>query len=99
MENKKVSEIMSHDLITTVTEAMNKANYFGIEGRIKEVVLSVVDKPVKKMKLLEEMVSKYADSTRKNVRRIHELEYVIQKFAKESSAIESFEKRFKGLEK
>ena len=90
---------MSHELISTITKTMNEANYSGIEGRIKEVVLQAIEKPVKKMAFMEDLLHKYADSTRKNVRRVHELEFIIEKFSKESNAIENFEKRFVGLEK
>lgn len=41
---------------------------------------------------------KYAESLRKNVRRVHELEFIVQKFQKVAIASESFDKQFLKLE-
>lgn len=45
------------------------------------------------MALNEELFAKYAMTTRKSVRRVHELEYVMQKFQKVASMADDFERQ------
>lgn len=41
------------------------------------MIITLLSKPLTKMDALEEMFTKYSESTRKNVRRIHEVEHII----------------------
>ena len=44
------------------------------------MIVSLIDKPMKNMALNEELLSKFGEALRKNVRRVHEMEYIVQKF-------------------
>ena len=68
------------------------------EGRMKKVILEVIEQPVNNIRLLEDLVHKYAETTRKNVRRTHELEFVVEKFMREASNSESYDGKFKDFE-
>ena len=46
------------------------------------MILDILKKPVQKMAFQEELLQKYGDTVRKNVRRLHEIEYVLQRFSK-----------------
>ena len=50
------------------------------------------------MALQEELVQKYGTVTRKNVRRLHEMEYIIQRFQKVIDQADQFDNRFNKLE-
>ena len=51
-----------------------------VESRVKEIIVALLDKPLKNMALNEELLSKYGETARRNVRRVHEMEYIVQKF-------------------
>lgn len=58
------------------------------------MIVTLLSKPLMKMDALEEMFSKYSESTRKNVRRVQEIEYVIQKLQRAANLGDQFETRF-----
>ena len=62
------------------------------------MILSIIEKPINKLALQEQVLQKYGQVTRKNVRRIHEIEYTVQKFQKVCEQAEQFENRFNGLD-
>ena len=41
------------------------------------MILKLIEPPIRKVALNEELIMKYAESLRKNVRRVHELEFVV----------------------
>ena len=77
LENDKMKKILTHELVNEVTRSMNEANFMGFEARIKAMILKLIEPSIKNLKLNEDLITKYAESTRKNVRRIHEIEYAI----------------------
>ena len=77
LENDKMKKILTHELVKEVTRSMNEANFMGFEARIKAMILKLIEPSIKNLKLNEDLITKYAESTRKNVRRIHEIEYAI----------------------
>ena len=98
LENIQMKKVMTHELVNEITRTMNEVNFAGFEGRVKQLILTLIEKPLQKMGLNEQLLEKYTESTRKIVRRQHEMEYIIQKFQKVSSGAENFDKRFNELD-
>lgn len=59
---------------------MNNLNFMEFETRVRDMILEMIDKPLKKLNLQESLLKKYGDSQRRNVRRIHEVEFIMSKF-------------------
>ena len=78
MENSQLSKILTHKLVTQVTKTMNQNTAIKVEQRVAEVVLALLRKPINSIALQEELLHKYGESLRRNVRRVHELEAIIQ---------------------
>ena len=58
----------------------------------------MLEQPLAKMGLQDQVMHKYNEALRKNVRRVHEMEYVINKYQKSTVAQEILEGKFKDLE-
>ena len=82
LENTKLSKVMTHELVAQVTKSMNMVNFADFESKIKLMMLDILKQPINKMALQEELITKYGEAVRRNVRRVHEMEYVIQKYSK-----------------
>ena len=59
-----MSRVMTHELVSEVTKSINEVNFGQFENRIKEIILKIVEKPIRRMALNEELFVKYAQSTR-----------------------------------
>lgn len=69
------------------------------ETRVKDLILTLLDKPLTKMTIQEELMTKYSESLRRNIRRTQELEFTLQKYQRANSFVEAFDARFSELEK
>ena len=78
--NKEMSKVMTHELVNKVTKAMNEVNFMEFETRVKDLILTLLDKPLTKMTIQEELMTKYSESLRRNIRRTQELEFTLQKY-------------------
>ena len=79
-ENGELSKVLTHELVHQVTKSMHEVGAVDFERRMKRVFLDLLEKPLQKLVLQEELLQKYGDTTRKNVRRVHELEYTLQQY-------------------
>jgi len=50
------------------------------------------------MTMQEELLNKYGETVRKNTRRVHEIEYIMQKYQRATMYGEDLEKRIKNME-
>ena len=80
LDNEAMSKLMTHELVSHVTKTINEVHCTEVESRVKEIIVALLDKPLKNMALNEELLSKYGETARRNVRRVHEMEYIVQKF-------------------
>jgi len=56
---------------------MNAVNFQGFEARINELILTLLEKPVRKIQQNDQLISKIGESLRKNIRRTHEIEFIM----------------------
>ena len=52
----------------------------GFEARIKKLILTLLENPVKQMHKQEQTLHNMADTLRQNQRRMHETEFIVSKF-------------------
>ena len=77
---------------------MTAVNVYEMETRIRDLVMNVLAEPLQKITLQEEILSKYAHSHRRTVRKVHELEYIIQKYQRATLYGEALERKLQNME-
>lgn len=97
-DNAKLSRVLTHELVDQVTKSMNMVNFSQFESNMKQMLLSILEKPIHKMGLHEQLMQKFGQTLRKSVRRVHEMEHVIQKYSRVADAAETFDNRYQELE-
>ena len=97
-ENREISKLMTHQLVREVTKTMNAVNFVGFEQRIYQLIIGLLENPIRKMQQSEDILKKMSESLRRNIRRTHELEYIVQKYSKAVSLAEKFENRYDNME-
>ena len=90
---------MTHSLVEQVTRSINEVNLMGHESRIKELVITLIKEPLTKMSLQESILAKFGEALRRNIRRTHDIEHIVEKYQRAQSYVDSFEERFENLEK
>jgi len=71
---------MPYNLIKEVTLAMNDINFAGFESRVKEMIITLLEQPIKRIYQYDEIISELSGTMRKNVRRTNELDFILQKY-------------------
>ena len=72
-------------------------NFMGFENRVQRLIKNMLEKPVVEMQKQSGEIDKLWDVSRRNVRRLHEQEFVLTKFQHDSSIVDSFENQFEEL--
>ena len=96
--NPTIAKVLTEKLVKQVSASVTEINLQQMEGRIKDLVMRVMEVPLQKMTLQEEILSKYAQSQRRVVRQVHELEFLMQKYQRASLLGEKTEKRITATE-
>ena len=97
-DNREISKLLTHQLVKDVTKTMNASSYMGIESKIRAMIISLLENPVKQMSQHEEVITKMGESLRKNIRRTHDLEYILQRYQRATTCVDAFEFRFTELQ-
>ena len=97
-ENREISRLLNHQVIKEVTKTMNNINFIGFERKVKEMIISFLEKPIKQITHSEGILSKMSETVRRNVRRVHELEFVMEKYQRAATIVETFENRFTAMQ-
>jgi len=69
--------MLTHQVIKEITKTMNEVNFAGFETRVRSMIITLMEQPLRKMQQNDEVISKLGDSLRKNIRRTHEMEFII----------------------
>ena len=62
------------------------------------MILDILKPQINKMALQDKLITDYGLAVRRNVRRLHELEFVMQKYSKVCDLSEQFDKKLLTLE-
>lgn len=57
----------------------------------------MLKEPLMKMSLQENLMTKFGEALRRNIRRTHDIEHVVEKYQRAQTFADSFEERFNGL--
>lgn len=96
-QNREISKLLTHQVIKEVTKTMNAINFAGFEKRVNQLVLTLLEKPIRQISHSEQIITKMSDTLRRNVRRVHEIEYILEKYQRAATIVETFENRFSSM--
>jgi hypothetical protein len=70
---------------------MNDVNFMQFEARVKKMVLGLMERPVGNMNKFNDILMASDVLTKRNTRRINELENIMHKYSNAVSVVDSFE--------
>ena len=90
--------MLTKRLVEDVTKSLNDVNFMGFESRIKKLILTLLENPVKQMHEQEKSIVELTDTNRRVNRRMLETEFIMQKFQKAVAVVDTFSNKIVGLE-
>ena len=68
---------MPQNLVRDVTTAMTNINFVGFEGRVRQLVIGLLEDPIKRMTSYDELMTRMNAGIQRNIRRTHELDFIL----------------------
>lgn len=96
-EARQVQKVLPKNLVREVTTAMTNINFVGFEGRVRQLVIGLLEDPIKRMTSYDDLLTRMNTAIQRNIRRTHELDFVLQKYSRASSIVETFENRMREM--
>ena len=81
-------------IVKEVTKSLNEINFYGFENKLRGIILSLLERPVTKMKEQEEIINLLSKSTKAYMRRLHEAEFIVHKFQTTISSVDELRNEF-----
>lgn len=70
------------EIVQEVSKTLKEINFYEFENKLRGIILTMLDRPLSQMKEQEEIIKLLSKSTKSYMRRLHEVEFIIHKFAK-----------------
>ena len=56
---------------------MTNINFVGFEGRVRQLVIGLLEDPIKRMTGYDDLMARMNTAIQRNIRRTHELDFIL----------------------
>ena len=65
---------------------------------MRQMIVGLMEGPIKQINGYDELITRINEGLQRNIRRTHELDFILQKYQRAATVVETYEKEMKKLE-